>query len=103
MKQILKTCKNVLITGGAGFIGGELIIYLLKNTSVKIFNLDKISYASNKQRIEQFLKDYEHISPQLQTIIKGSKTSYQILLMKEYEKLKKKKYTTITWKVEIEN
>ena len=71
MNQRLKTCKNILITGGAGFIGGELIIYLLKNTSVKIFNLDKISYASNKQRIELFLKENNEISNNRYELVKG--------------------------------
>ena len=39
--------KRVLITGGSGFIGGCLIRNLLKNSNIKIFNLDKGNYASN--------------------------------------------------------
>ena len=39
--------KRVLITGGAGFIGGCLIRRMLNNTKSKIFNLDKLSYASD--------------------------------------------------------
>ncbi len=39
--------KRLLITGGAGFIGGALIRRLLSNKEYKIFNIDKFSYASD--------------------------------------------------------
>ena len=41
------SAKRVLITGGAGFIGGCFIKRLLKETEFEIFNLDKMSYCSN--------------------------------------------------------
>ena len=43
--------KRILITGGAGFIGGSLIRRLLKETNYKIYNLDKIGYASDLNTI----------------------------------------------------
>ena len=46
---------RILVTGGAGFIGGALIRYLLKETNCKIFNLDKISYASDLESINQLI------------------------------------------------
>ena len=40
--------KNILITGGAGFIGSHLVKYFVKNyPNYRIFNIDKLTYASN--------------------------------------------------------
>lgn len=55
--------KNILITGGAGFIGSNFINnYLKKNTDVKLYNLDSLSYASNLNNIKKFSEEqYEFI------------------------------------------
>ena len=39
--------KKILVTGGNGFIGTNLIIKLLEDKSNKIINVDKFSYSSN--------------------------------------------------------
>jgi dTDP-glucose 4,6-dehydratase len=38
--------KNILITGGCGFIGHHLVEYLLNNTEHNLYIIDKLSYAS---------------------------------------------------------
>ncbi len=40
--------KTILVTGGAGFIGSNFIIYILnKYTNYKVINVDKLTYAGN--------------------------------------------------------
>lgn len=48
-----------IITGGNGFIGTNLILNLIKNKKNTILNLDKLTYASNKQLNDKF-KNYKN-------------------------------------------
>ncbi|MGV8984566.1 dTDP-glucose 4,6-dehydratase [Clostridium sp.] len=46
--------KTYLVTGGAGFIGSNFIIYTLKKyLDVKIVNLDKLTYAGNLENLRE--------------------------------------------------
>tara|TARA_B100000989_G_C19494686_1_gene451438 strand:+ start:413 stop:1417 length:1005 start_codon:yes stop_codon:yes gene_type:complete len=47
---------RILVTGGAGFIGKALIIKLLSNPQNEIYNLDKLTYASDLVEIDNFIK-----------------------------------------------
>jgi dTDP-glucose 4,6-dehydratase len=46
--------KNLLITGGAGFIGLNFIKYMLENTDYSLTVVDSLTYASNIKEIMKF-------------------------------------------------
>ncbi|MBS9768831.1 MAG: GDP-mannose 4,6-dehydratase, partial [Flavobacteriaceae bacterium] len=49
--------KNILITGGAGFIGSHVVrLFVNKYPNYNIINLDKLTYAGNLEN----LKDVEN-------------------------------------------
>ena len=42
---------NVLITGGAGFIGSAVVRYILGHTDFNVINIDKLTYAGNLESL----------------------------------------------------
>jgi len=45
--------RNVLLTGGAGFIGSNFIRYYLDRENLKIVNLDLLTYAGSLKNLEK--------------------------------------------------
>lgn len=74
--------KNIIITGGAGFIGSHVVrLFVNKYPEYHIINLDKLTYAGNLAN----LKDIEDKSNY--TFVKGDICDYPLMqkLMKDYQ------------------
>jgi len=66
--------KNILITGGAGFIGSHVVrLFVNKYPNYQIFNLDSLTYAGNLEN----LKDLEKSSNY--TFLKADITDSEII------------------------
>ena len=52
--------KNIIVTGGSGFIGSNFIQYLFKQNafSGNIINVDKLTYAGNPENLIAIEKEY---------------------------------------------
>lgn len=44
---------NILITGGAGFIGSAVVRHIIKNTNHDVLNIDKLTYAGNLESLKE--------------------------------------------------
>ncbi len=51
----------ILVTGGAGFIGGNFIISALESARHKIINLDKLTYAGNLATLHSISQDPNYL------------------------------------------
>ena len=52
---------TVLVTGGAGFIGGNFVLDWLAQSDESVVNLDKLTYAGNLDTLKSLNEDSRHI------------------------------------------
>jgi dTDP-glucose 4,6-dehydratase len=66
----------ILITGGAGFIGGNFVLdWLANSTSEGVVNLDKLTYAGNLATLQTFSADNRHV------FVEGDIGDYELVLL----------------------
>ena len=52
--------KKIIVTGGSGFIGSNLIRLLLKKKYF-VINIDKLSYSSNSYNVKDFKQNRNYL------------------------------------------
>ena len=66
--------KNILVTGGAGFIGSNFIKSILKERDdVNIVNIDKLTYAGNLENLQEVEKNKNY------NFVKGDITNSELV------------------------
>lgn len=78
----MKKQNVLLVTGGAGFIGSNFIKYILgKNKTIKILNLDNLTYSGNKDNLRDVEKDSRY------NFVKGNVSDQKVIdnLFKKYK------------------
>ncbi len=54
--------KKYLVTGGAGFIGSNFVMYMLKKyDDILLVNIDKLTYAGNLENLKSIENDKRHV------------------------------------------
>jgi dTDP-glucose 4,6-dehydratase len=74
--------KNVLITGGAGFIGSNFVDYILRTeTGIRVINLDALTYSGSLENLKELPNAAQHI------FVKGDICDSILVarLLREYE------------------
>jgi dTDP-glucose 4,6-dehydratase len=78
-----ESVKNLLITGGCGFIGSNFInYYFFKNKFNKLVNLDAMYYCAKEENVDETIRNNENY-----TLIKGNINDVVLVdsVLKKYE------------------
>ena len=74
--------KTYLVTGGAGFIGSNFVLYMLnKYKEIKLVNVDKLTYAGNLENLKSIEGDARHIFVQADICDRAAMTA----LFRQYD------------------
>jgi len=67
--------KNILITGGCGFIGSNFINTIFDTGNYNIFNIDAMYYCANETNVAEHVRNSQRY-----TLIKGNICSFDLVL-----------------------
>ncbi|MBN1817513.1 MAG: dTDP-glucose 4,6-dehydratase [Sedimentisphaerales bacterium] len=73
---------NILVTGGAGFIGSNFVRMVLRDhPDCRVINLDKLTYAGNLENLAGYMENPNHL------FVRGDICDAELIsqLMEEYE------------------
>jgi dTDP-glucose 4,6-dehydratase len=56
--------QTILVTGGAGFIGGSFVRHVIASAAARVINLDKLTYAGNLDSLATVMDDPLHVFQQ---------------------------------------
>ena len=81
--------NKIIVTGGAGFVGSNLIKFFLKNTKLKIISIDNYSSGSIKNHIKNIRVKYvkEHIKNIHKVLSKEKKNINAIFHFGEFARI----------------
>ena len=80
--------KKILVTGGAGFVGTNLIKFLLKKTNYKIISIDNYSSGSKKNHFKNSRVKYiKGNSVDIDKIIKNPKILKTVFHFGEFARI----------------
>ena len=80
--------QKILVTGGAGFVGTNLINFILKKTKYKVISIDNYSSGSKKNHIKNKRVSYiKSDTKNISQIIKSSKNISSIFHFGEFARI----------------
>ena len=56
---------NILVTGGAGFIGSAVVRHIINNTQDSVINVDKLTYAGNLESLASIASSDRYVFEQV--------------------------------------
>jgi dTDP-glucose 4,6-dehydratase len=59
--EVSPAMKTILVTGGAGFIGGNFVLGLVGQGGYRVVNLDKLTYAGNLDTLTSLRGNPDHV------------------------------------------